>query len=198
MRAQRGSTWSNVMEGDAAGTGTKSRYPELGAFPQRCSVAMTTKAWKPWLEGLLHALTCRELSLKLAYFMVPAQQLGGVTHRLISQGCMTGEGLGFAFLKTMKEANLLWEHQIFAHHESCCWSWKRIHSHWALTINLVRNKQQRFSRLHFSGSLTPSISNGHLKKKQFRVVIASFEGRVRDRACQCVHMQRGGSLPNIF
>lgn len=129
--------------------------------------------------------------------MVPAQQLDGVTCHLISQGCRTGDDLGFAFLKTMKEENLLWARQIFAHHESCCSRWKGVHSRWALTINLVRNKQQSFSQLHFSRLLTPCISKGHLKEpQQFRVVTASFEGRERNRACQCIHMQRGGSLPN--
>lgn len=112
-------------------------------------------------------MTCREVSLKLADFMVSAQQLGGVTHHLISQGCRTGDGLGFVFLKTMKEANLLWARQIFEHHESCCLTWKRVHS---LTINLVRNKQQSFSQLHFSGSLTPCISKGHLKKSSLELL----------------------------
>lgn len=170
MRAQRGSTWSNVTEGVTAGTGTKSRYLEFGAFPQCCSVAMTKKAWKTWLRGILHALTCRELSLKLADFMMPAQQLCGMTHHLISQGCRTGDGLDFAFLKTTKEGNLLWACQIFAHQESCCLRWKRVHSHWALTINLVRNKQQSFSQLHFSGLLTPCISKGHLKKSSLELL----------------------------
>jgi len=40
------------MEGDTAVTGRKSRYLELGAFPQCCSVAVTTKAQKSWLRGI--------------------------------------------------------------------------------------------------------------------------------------------------
>lgn len=142
MRAQRSNIWSNVMEGVTVETGTKSRYLELGAFPQCYSETMTMYMWKTWLRGILRALTCRQLSLKLSDYMVPAKQLGGVTWHFISQRRRTGDVLGFVFLKTMKEANLSRACQIFAHRETCCSRWNRVHSHWALTIHLVRNKLQ--------------------------------------------------------
>lgn len=70
----------------------------------------------------------------------------------------------------MKGADLLWACQILVHHANCCLRWKRVHCHWALTINLVRNMQHSFSQLHFSGSLSPCIFKGHFKKSSLELL----------------------------
>lgn len=136
------------------------------------------------------------MSLKWADFMVEPQQLSGMTHHLISQGCRIVDGLGFVFLKT-KETKLLLAHQLIPHPRSCCSRWKSAPFPWALTINLVRNMQQGFSQLHFPGSLTPHTPKTHLKKKK-NSSESPFEGWEWGSACQCVQVQRGGSPPDTF
>lgn len=136
------------------------------------------------------------MNLKLADFMVAAQQLSGKTPHLISQGCRIEDGLGFAFRKTTQETKLLRAHQLSPHHESCCSGWNSLHSQWALPINLVRNMQQGFSQLHFPASLTPCTSKTPLEEKN--CFESPFEEWEWGSACRRVQVQRDGSLPDTF
>lgn len=136
------------------------------------------------------------MSLKWADFMVEPQQLSGMTHHLISQGCRIVDGLGFVFLKT-KETKLLLAHQLIPHPRSCCSRWKSAPFPWALTINLVRNMQQGFSQLHFPGSLTPHTPKTHFKKKK-QFWITFWRMRMRQCMPMCSSAERWLSTRYIF
>lgn len=124
-------------------------------------------------------MTCRELSLKLAGFTMAVQKLDGTTctsfHRTVGTG-----NVWVLFLRKLKYLSI------------------------AMTAAQDRKEHvplaptpSAFRQLPVSGSLTPRISKGHLKK-QVGFGTASFAGQEQDRACHPVGTQQGGSLQSTF